>query len=55
MRQIDLKEYPKRFLLSGLPIVKVGINFDVEQRNNYFFFFYPHTLTFRCNMLIFSG
>lgn len=33
MRQIDLKEYPKRFLLSGLPIVKVGINFDVEQRN----------------------
>ena len=33
MRQIDLREYPKRFLLSGLPIVKVGINFDVEQRN----------------------
>ena len=33
MRQIDLKEYPKRFLLSSLPIVKVGINFDVEQRN----------------------
>ena len=33
MKQIDLKEYPKRFLLSGLPIVKVGINFDVEQRN----------------------
>ena len=31
MRQIDLKEYPKRFALSGLPVVKVGINFDVEK------------------------
>ena len=30
MKQIDLKEYPKRFALCGLPIVKVGINFDVE-------------------------
>ena len=30
MRQIDLKEYPKRFALCGLPVVKVGINFDVE-------------------------
>lgn len=28
MRQIDLKEYPKRFALSDLPVVKVGINFD---------------------------
>ena len=33
MRQIDLKEYPKRFMQSGLPVVKVGINFDVERRN----------------------
>ena len=33
MRQIDLKEYAKRFALSGLPIVKVGINFDVETHN----------------------
>ena len=30
MRQIDLKEYGKRFALCGLPIVKVGINFDIE-------------------------
>ena len=31
MRQIDLKEYGKRFALCGLPIVKVGINFDIEK------------------------
>ena len=31
MRQIDLKEYPKRFALCGLPIIKVGINFDAEK------------------------
>ena len=30
MRQIDLKEYPKRFALCGLPVVKVGINFDMD-------------------------
>lgn len=33
MRQIELKEYPKRFMQCGLPIVKVGINFDVEKHN----------------------
>ena len=33
IKQIDLKEYPKRFALCGLPIVKVGINFDVETHN----------------------
>ena len=33
MKQIDLKEYPKRFALSGLPVVKVGINFDVATHN----------------------
>lgn len=33
MRQIDLKQNPKRFTLCGLPIVKVGINFDVEKHN----------------------
>ena len=33
MKQIDLKEYPKRFALSGLPIVKVGGNFDVTTHN----------------------
>ena len=33
MKQIDLKEYPKRFALCGLPIVKVGVNFDVETHN----------------------
>lgn len=32
LRQIDLKNYPDRFALCGLPIVKVGINFDKEQR-----------------------
>ena len=32
-RQIDLKEYPQRFMLSGLPVVNVGINFDVERHN----------------------
>ena len=31
MNQIDLKQYPERFRLSGLPIVKVGINFDAER------------------------
>ena len=33
MKQIDLKEYPKRFALCGLPIVKVGINFDMASHN----------------------
>lgn len=28
MSQIDLKNYPERFALCGLPIVKVAINFD---------------------------
>ncbi|WP_455624767.1 AAA family ATPase [Parabacteroides sp.] len=32
MNQIDLKEYPERFALCALPIVKVGINFDSEKR-----------------------
>ena len=31
MAQIDLKDYPSRFALSCLPIVKVGINFDGER------------------------
>ncbi len=30
MNQIDLKQYPERFRLCGLPIVKVGINFDSD-------------------------
>ena len=33
MKQIDLKEYPKRFALTDLPIVKVGINFDMTTHN----------------------
>lgn len=33
MKQIELKEYPKHFALSGLPIVKVGVNFDVATHN----------------------
>ena len=32
MRQIDLKDYASRFSLCGLPIVKVGVNFDTEER-----------------------
>ena len=30
MRQINLKDYPSRFALSGLPVVKTGINFDTQ-------------------------
>ena len=32
MRQIDLNDYASKFVLSGLPVVKVGINFDAERR-----------------------
>ena len=32
MNQIDLKDYASKFALTGLPITKVGINFDVERR-----------------------
>jgi len=31
LAQIDLKRYPERFALCGLPVVKVGIGFDSEQ------------------------
>ncbi len=31
MAQINLKNYPERFALSGLPVVKVGISFDAEK------------------------
>ena len=31
MKQINLKDYPARFALSGLPVIKVGINFDMER------------------------
>lgn len=31
MRQIDLKNYPERFALCGLSVVKVAINFDSER------------------------
>ena len=31
MKQIDLKNYPTRFALCQLPVVKIGINFDAEQ------------------------
>ena len=31
MEQILAKDYPVRFSLTGLPIVKVGINFDMER------------------------
>lgn len=33
MQQINIKDYDKRFLLCGLPIMKVGINFDMEKHN----------------------
>lgn len=32
INQIDLKEYPARFALLNLPIVKVGINFSLSER-----------------------
>lgn len=32
MDQINLKNYAERFSLCGLPVVKVGINFDSERR-----------------------
>lgn len=32
MQQIDLKDYPSRFALCGLPIIKVSINFSSEER-----------------------
>ena len=32
MEQINLKDYPERFALCGLPVVKVGINFSTEKR-----------------------
>ena len=31
MKQIDLKNYPTRFALCQLPVLKIGINFDAEQ------------------------
>ena len=30
MQQIDLKQYPERFALCGLPVVKVAVNFNRE-------------------------
>ena len=33
MQQINLKQYDQRFVLCGKPIVKVGINFDVNKGN----------------------
>ena len=32
LQQIDLKNYPERFALCGLPVMKVGISFDKEKR-----------------------
>ena len=32
MKQINLKDYAKKFALCSLPIVKVGISFDPEKR-----------------------
>ena len=32
IEQIDLKDYPARFALCRLPIVKVGINFNLQSR-----------------------
>lgn len=33
LEQINLKNYPERFALCGLPITMVGVNFDSEIRN----------------------
>ncbi len=30
MNQIDMRQYPERFSLCGLPVVKVGVNFDSD-------------------------
>ncbi len=32
MRQIDLNDYASRFALSGKPVIKVEINFSVENK-----------------------
>ena len=32
INQIDLKDYSSKFALTGLPIVKAGVNFDPERR-----------------------
>ena len=32
MDKIDLNDYPSRFALCRLPIIKVGINFNAEKR-----------------------
>ncbi len=32
-KQIDLKDYASRFALCGLPVVKVGVNFDSERHS----------------------
>ena len=32
MTQINLRDYASKFSLCGLPVVKVGINFNSEQR-----------------------
>ena len=33
VHQIDERRYPERFALSGLPIIKVGVNFDMKTHN----------------------
>ena len=33
MKQIDDKDYQQRFALSGLPVTKVGVNFDATEGN----------------------
>ncbi|WP_237581861.1 PD-(D/E)XK nuclease domain-containing protein, partial [Prevotella ihumii] len=33
LQQIDLKQYPERFALAGLPLTKVGVNFSSETKN----------------------
>ena len=33
MAQIDMKRYAERFALCGLPVVKVGVSFDMESHN----------------------
>lgn len=32
VNQIELKDYPARFALQNLPVVKVGINFSLSER-----------------------
>lgn len=33
LEQIDLRNYGERFLITGKPVVRIGVNFDSQTRN----------------------